>query len=54
MARVLFVCLHNGGRSQMSRAFFERDAGGRHESDSAVARHPSPTGDWMGTHSNVR
>jgi arsenate reductase len=35
MARVLFVCLHNAGRSQMSRAFFERDAGNRHESDSA-------------------
>jgi arsenate reductase (thioredoxin) len=35
MARVLFVCLHNAGRWQMSRAFFERDAGGRHESDSA-------------------
>jgi arsenate reductase (thioredoxin) len=35
MARVLFVCLHNAGRSQMSRALFERAAGGRHESDSA-------------------
>jgi protein-tyrosine-phosphatase len=35
MARVLFVCLHNAGRSQMSRAFFDRDAAGRHESDSA-------------------
>ena len=35
MARVLFVCLQNAGRSQMSRAFFERDAGGRHESDGA-------------------
>jgi arsenate reductase len=35
MARVLFVCLHNAGRSQMSRAFFERDAGGRHQADSA-------------------
>ena len=35
MARVLFVCLHNAGRSQMSRAFFERDAAGRHEADSA-------------------
>ena len=31
MARVLFVCLHNAGRSQMSRALFERAAGGRHE-----------------------
>lgn len=35
MARVLFVCLHNAGRSQMSRAFFHRDAAGRHEADSA-------------------
>jgi arsenate reductase len=35
MARVLFVCLHNAGRSQMSRAFFDRDDAGRHESDSA-------------------
>jgi protein-tyrosine-phosphatase len=33
--RVLFVCLHNAGRSQMSRALFERAAGGRHEADSA-------------------
>ena len=35
MARVLFVCLHNAGRSQMSKALFERAAGGRHEADSA-------------------
>jgi arsenate reductase (thioredoxin) len=35
MAHVLFVCLHNAGRSQMSRALFERAAGGRHTSDSA-------------------
>jgi protein-tyrosine-phosphatase len=35
MAHVLFVCLHNAGRSQMSRALFERAAGGRHGSDSA-------------------
>ena len=33
--RVLFVCLHNAGRSQMSRALFERAAGGRHAADSA-------------------
>ncbi len=32
---MLFVCLHNAGRSQMSRALFERAAGGRHEADSA-------------------
>ena len=35
MARVLFVCLHNAGRSQMSRALFERAAGGRHRAESA-------------------
>jgi protein-tyrosine-phosphatase len=35
MANVLFVCLHNAGRSQMSRALFERAAGGRHRADSA-------------------
>jgi arsenate reductase len=35
MARVLFVCLHNAGRSQMSEALFARAAGERHESASA-------------------
>jgi arsenate reductase (thioredoxin) len=35
MARVLFVCLHNAGRSQMSRALFERTSAGRHEAESA-------------------
>jgi protein-tyrosine-phosphatase len=35
MARVLFVCLHNAGRSQMSQAIFERAADGRHEARSA-------------------
>ena len=30
MATVLFVCLHNAGRSQMSQALFERAAAGRH------------------------
>ncbi len=35
MATVLFVCLHNAGRSQMSRALFDRAAGGRHTSASA-------------------
>ena len=35
MTRVLFVCLHNAGRSQMSAALFERAAGGRHEAASA-------------------
>ncbi len=35
MAHVLFVCVHNAGRSQMSQALFERAAGGRHTADSA-------------------
>jgi len=35
MSRVLFVCLHNAGRSQMSQALFEREAGSRHEARSA-------------------
>ena len=45
MARVLFVCLHNAGRSQMSAALFEREAAGRHEADSAgttPAEHVHP------------
>jgi arsenate reductase len=37
MARALFVCLHNAGRSQMSEALFARAAEGRHESRSAGA-----------------
>ena len=35
MARALFVCLHNAGRSQMSQALFERAAEGRHSAESA-------------------
>ena len=35
MANVLFVCLHNAGRSQMSEALFTRAADGRHEARSA-------------------
>lgn len=35
MARVLFVCLHNAGRSQMSQALFERAAAGGHTALSA-------------------
>jgi arsenate reductase len=35
MARVLFVCLHNAGRSQMSEALFAAAADGRHEARSA-------------------
>jgi arsenate reductase (thioredoxin) len=42
MATVLFVCLHNAGRSQMSAALFERAADERHHALSAgttPARH---------------
>jgi arsenate reductase len=35
MAHVLFVCLHNAGRSQMSRALFEQAAGDEHTAASA-------------------
>jgi arsenate reductase len=35
VARVLFVCLHNAGRSQMSQALFERKADGKHTAASA-------------------
>ena len=35
MARVLFACLHNAGRSQISQALFEREVGRRHPSASA-------------------
>ena len=35
MSRVLFVCVHNAGRSQMSAALLELVAGGRHEARSA-------------------
>jgi len=35
MSHVLFVCLHNAGRSQMSQALFERAANGRHSAESA-------------------
>jgi protein-tyrosine-phosphatase len=35
MTHVLFVCLHNAGRSQISRALFERAAAGRHTAQSA-------------------
>jgi protein-tyrosine-phosphatase len=35
MSTVLFVCLHNAGRSQMSQALFERAADGRHHALSA-------------------
>jgi arsenate reductase len=35
MATVLFVCLHNAGRSQMSQALFERAGDSRHAALSA-------------------
>ena len=38
MARVLFVCKQNAGRSQMSAPLFERIANGRHEARSAGTR----------------
>jgi arsenate reductase (thioredoxin) len=46
MASVLFVCLHNAGRSQMSQALFERAAaGGAHtalSAGTAPAEHVHP------------
>jgi arsenate reductase len=35
LSLVLFVCLHNAGRSQMSQALFNRAADGLHEGRSA-------------------
>ena len=35
MNRILFVCVHNAGRSQMAEAFLRRLAGGRAEAQSA-------------------
>jgi len=35
MSTVLFVCLHNAGRSQMSQALFEQRVDGRHTALSA-------------------
>jgi arsenate reductase len=45
VSNVLFVCLHNAGRSQMSQALFERAAHGHHEARSAgtePAEHVHP------------
>jgi len=45
MATVLFVCLQNAGRSQMSQALFTRAAGGEHTALSAgttPANHVHP------------
>jgi arsenate reductase (thioredoxin) len=38
MANVLFVCLHNAGRSQMSKALFDRAADSKHAAQSAGTR----------------
>jgi arsenate reductase (thioredoxin) len=38
MATVLFVCLHNAGRSQMSAALFEQETASRHRAMSAGTR----------------
>jgi protein-tyrosine-phosphatase len=35
VSHVLFVCLHNAGRSQISQALFQRAANGRHGAESA-------------------
>ena len=35
VAKVLFVCLHNAGRSQISEALFTQAAAGRHQARSA-------------------
>jgi arsenate reductase len=52
MAHVLFVCLHNAGRSQMSQALFERAAQGRHTAAAAgttpAARVPPEVDGVMG------
>jgi arsenate reductase len=45
MTNVLFVCLHNAGRSQMSQALFEQAANGKHRARSAgtqPAEHVHP------------
>jgi arsenate reductase len=38
MPRMLFVCIHNAGRSQMAAALFNRHANGRATADSAGTR----------------
>jgi arsenate reductase len=38
MVTVLFICVHNAGRSQMAEAFFNRLSGGRHHGISAGSR----------------
>ena len=41
MANVLFVCLHNAGRSQMSQALFEGEAAWRHTRRARPGRLPA-------------
>jgi len=41
MANVLFVCIENAGRSQLSEALFTHAAGGRHQARSAGSA-PAP------------
>jgi arsenate reductase len=41
MKKVLFVCVHNSGRSQMAEAFFNRYAAGKAEAFSAGTRPAS-------------
>ena len=38
MVTVLFICVHNAGRSQMAEAFFNRLSQGRHRGVSAGSR----------------
>ena len=42
MARVLFVCLQNAGRSQMSQALFERAAAGAGHEAASAGTTPAP------------
>ncbi len=41
MANVLFVCLHNAGRSQMSQALFERAAAGTDHAAASAGTTPA-------------
>lgn len=43
MIKVLFVCVHNSGRSQMAQAFFNQGAGGKARAYSAGTRPASHT-----------
>ncbi len=58
MARVLFVCLHNAGRSQISEALFERAAAGaprgalgrdRHRASASTPRWSRRWASWAST-----